>query len=219
MNNLQIFSNEQFGQIRTAEANDKIYFCSSDVAKALGYSDTAKAIKSHCKKDGWVFYPVIDSLGRKQKAKFIDEGNLYRLITHSKLPSAEKFEQWVFDEVLPEIRKSGAYGNLDIQSLISDTVRITTEEVIKKLIPILLMNSSIQQNFATSSTEKKIGKRVKHHSIIEQLDSPLRKVVEEMIFDPRCTYQDIVDYLGEAGISITITSVARYSRRLLPRED
>lgn len=110
MNEIQIFTNELFGSVRTLEQNDgKVLFCGSDVAKALGYSDTPKAIKAHCKADGWVICPVIDSMGRTQDAKFITEGNLYRLITHSKLPDAEKFERWVFDEILPTIRKHGAY--------------------------------------------------------------------------------------------------------------
>lgn len=59
---------------------------------------------------GWMNYPVIDSMDRQQEARFINEPNLYRLITHSKLPSAEKFEKWVFEEVLPTIRKTGHYG-------------------------------------------------------------------------------------------------------------
>lgn len=109
MNDLQIFEKPEFGSIRTTEKDGKVLFCGSDVAKALGYSDTAKAIKLHCKEDGWAFYPVTDSLGREQQAKFINEGNVYRLITHSKLPAAEQFEHWVFDEVLPTIRKTGTY--------------------------------------------------------------------------------------------------------------
>lgn len=109
MNEVQVFTNQRFGEIRTIEENGRVLFCGSDVAKALGYSDTPKAIKNHCKIDGWAIYPVTDSLGRTQQAKFINEGNLYRLITHSKLPSAEQFESWVFDEVLPTIRKTGSY--------------------------------------------------------------------------------------------------------------
>ena len=110
MNEIQIFTNELFGSVRTLEQNDgKVLFCGADVAKALGYSDTPKAIKAHCKADGWVICPVIDSMGRTQDAKFITEGNLYRLITHSKLPDAEKFERWVFDKILPSIHKHGAY--------------------------------------------------------------------------------------------------------------
>lgn len=109
MENLQVFRNEQFGEIRTIEENGKIFLCGSDCAKALGYKDAAKALKQHCKEDGWAFRPVTDRLGRKQNTKFITEGNLYRLITHSELPSAESFESWVFDEVLPSIRKHGGY--------------------------------------------------------------------------------------------------------------
>ena len=109
MEKLQIFECTEFGEIRTIEENGKILFCGSDVAKALGYVDTPKAIKTHCKEDGWAIYPVIDSLGREQQAKFITEGNVYRLVAHSKLPNAEKFESWIFDEVLPSIRKHGAY--------------------------------------------------------------------------------------------------------------
>lgn len=107
--NLEIFKNEQFGEVRTINENGKIMFCGSDVAKALGYIDTAKAIKQHCREDGWANYPVIDNLGRTQQAKFINEGNLYRLIASSKLESAQKFESWVFDEVLPSIRQTGGY--------------------------------------------------------------------------------------------------------------
>ena len=110
MNEIKIFKNADFGTIRTTTGESgKALFCGTDVAKALGYADTAKAIKAHCKEDGWAIYPVIDSIGRTQQAKFITEGNVYRLITHSKLPSAERFESWVFDEVLPTIRKHGAY--------------------------------------------------------------------------------------------------------------
>ena len=112
MNDLQIFKSDQFGEIRTLEdESGKVLFCGSDVAKALGYADTAKAIKLHCKEDGWAICPVIDSMGREQQAKFINEGNVYRLITHSKLPAAQQFESWVFDEVLPTIRRHGAYMN------------------------------------------------------------------------------------------------------------
>ncbi|MGI5825667.1 MAG: phage antirepressor [Bacillota bacterium] len=106
MNNIQIFSNEQFGEVRTIEDNGKVMFCGKDVAKALGYQRTADAITAHCK--GVCVLPT-PSNGGIQKMKYITEGDLYRLITHSKLPAAEKFESWVFDEVMPTIRKTGGY--------------------------------------------------------------------------------------------------------------
>lgn len=109
MNNLQIFNNAQFGEIRTIDENGTVLFCGSDIAKALGYSNTKDALARHCKEDGVVFHDLIDNMGREQHAKFINEGNVYRLITHSKLPAAEQFESWVFDEVLPTIRRNGAY--------------------------------------------------------------------------------------------------------------
>lgn len=106
---LQIFKNDGGGEIRVVEENGKVWFCSKDIATALGYADTKKAVIQHCKEDGVAIYPLIDSMGREQQAKFINEGNVYRLITHSKLPSAQKFESWVFDEVIPSIHKHGAY--------------------------------------------------------------------------------------------------------------
>lgn len=108
-NKMSVFTNEEFGEIRTMEVNSKIYFCGKDVATVLGYKDTVNALKTHCKQDGVVFYHLTDSLGRNQEVKFITEGNVYRLITRSKLPTAEEFERWLFDEVVPSIRKHGGY--------------------------------------------------------------------------------------------------------------
>ncbi len=99
MANLQVFENEQFGQVRTIRNNGKVMFCGKDVAVALGYKNTVDALNKHCKKDGVAICDLTDGLGRKQGAKFINKSNLYRLIAHSRLPEAEKFESWVFDEV------------------------------------------------------------------------------------------------------------------------
>lgn len=108
-NQIQVFSNDQFGQVRTVEQNGKVFFCGKDVAEALGYSNTKDAVSRHCKQKGVVKRDLLTN-GGKQRVVFIDEGNLYRLITHSKLPSAEQFESWVFDDVLPTLRKTGAYS-------------------------------------------------------------------------------------------------------------
>lgn len=110
MNELKIFSNEEFGQVRTVEIDDKPYFVATDIAKSLGYSNVTDAISRHCR---WVVkhdIPHPQSKNKTLEVNIIPEGDLYRLISHSELPSAEKFESWVFDEVLPSIRKHGMYA-------------------------------------------------------------------------------------------------------------
>ena len=103
---LQIFNNEEFGKIRTVKKNDVVYFAGSDVAKALGYAIPHKAVQTHCK--GVLKWNIPTDSGN-QDVLFITEGDVYRLIMRSKLPSAERFESWVMDEVLPSIRKNGGY--------------------------------------------------------------------------------------------------------------
>lgn len=105
MNELQIFNNEEFGQVRTVEIEGKPYFVGKDVANALGYSNPRDAISRHCK--GVVKRDTFKEGG--QQIALISEGDMYRLIAHSKLESAERFESWVFDEVLPTLRKTGSY--------------------------------------------------------------------------------------------------------------
>lgn len=106
MNELQIFENERFGTVRTLEEDGKVLFCAKDVAAALGYKRPADAISVHCK--GSVIRRLPTN-GGVQETKFISEGDIYRLAAKSELPGAEEFESWIFDEVLPSIRKHGAY--------------------------------------------------------------------------------------------------------------
>lgn len=105
-NKMAVFNNREFGSIRVIEQNGNYLFCGKDIAKALGYQRTADAISAHCK--GVCVLPT-PSNGGIQQMKFISEGDVYRLIVHSRLPGAERFEKWVFDEVLPMIRKTGGY--------------------------------------------------------------------------------------------------------------
>lgn len=103
---IKIFENEEFGSVRTIAENGKVLFCGSDVAKALGYRRPKDAITAHCK--GAVKRRLLTN-GGAQEMKMISEGDVYRLISHSRLPSAEKFESWIFDDVLPTIRRTGGY--------------------------------------------------------------------------------------------------------------
>lgn len=103
---MTVFQNAQFGEIRTLDENGKVLFCGSDVAKALGYSNPRKAVRDHTRGGTKRSTPTTSG---EQEMQFIPEGDVYRLITHSKLPAAMEFEAWVFDDVLPSIRRNGGY--------------------------------------------------------------------------------------------------------------
>lgn len=108
-NQLRIFNNEQFGKIRMVEIDDKPYFVATDIAKALGYVNPSDAVKKHCRWVAKCEVPHPQSKNKTLEVNVIPEGDMYRLITNSELPQAEKFESWVFDEVLPQIRRTGSY--------------------------------------------------------------------------------------------------------------
>ena len=105
-NKLAVFESGEFGRVRVIEENGRALFCGTDVAKALGYVRPRNAVNAHCK--GALKRGSLTD-GGVQELTFIPEGDVYRLITHSRLPGAERFEKWVFDEVLPAIRKTGGY--------------------------------------------------------------------------------------------------------------
>lgn len=107
-NELQIFKNSSFGNLEVLTIERKQWFPAIKVAEILGYANPRKAIRDHSKEKGVTIRSVLSNGGTQNK-KFIDEGNLYRLITKSKLPQAEQFEEWVFDDVLPTLRKTGSY--------------------------------------------------------------------------------------------------------------
>ena len=110
MNEMMIFQNVEFGVIRTmSNERGEALFCAKDVALALGYGQPRKAIARHVDEDDGVKRTLIDSLGRKQRAAFINESGLYALILSSKLEGAKRFKRWVTSEVLPAIRKQGGY--------------------------------------------------------------------------------------------------------------
>lgn len=165
MGELQIFKNEEFGEVRTVEIEGKPYFCGSDVAKALGYSEPHKAVTRHCRDDGMKRTPIADSLGRVQETVFIPEGDLYRLIVSSKLPTAEKFEHWVFDEVLPSIRKHGGY--------ISGQAEMSPEELMAKALQV---------------AQKTLEEREARIGVLAAENSAL--TVEKQILQPKADYFD-----------------------------
>ena len=132
MTDIQIFENPKFGKIRAIEIDGEPWFVGKDVASILGYADTVNALKKHVPEDDKIMGcqnttpSVTDSLGRKQWPTWINEAGVYALAFSSKLPDAEIFTKWVTHEVLPSIRKHGAY--------ISGQEDMTPEELIAKAL-------------------------------------------------------------------------------------
>lgn len=124
-NNIQIFKNSDFGEIRTLEENGAVLFCGSDVAKALGYARPNDAVTQHCRATVKRRTPIS---GKMQDINFIPESDLYLLVFSSKLPTAEKFTDWVTAEVLPSIRRNGGY--------IAGQESMTPEELMAKALTV-----------------------------------------------------------------------------------
>lgn len=168
---LMVFNNTNFGSIRTVELNGKIYFCGKDVAGALGYKETSKAIREHCKGVSKIDIPT---KGGIQETSFIPEGDVYRLITSSKLPTAEKFESWVFDEVLPSIRKNGGYienqENLTDEQLMAKALVVAQNVIAKKDAVIEEMKPKAEyfDSYCDASNLEEIGHLGKVTKIGEQ---------------------------------------------------
>ncbi len=108
MNGITTFENLEFGAIRTQIINNEPHFCLPDVCRALEIKNISQ-LKTRLNKDGVIISEVIDSVGRKQNANFVNELNLYKVIFQSRKESAERFTDWVAGEVLPSIRKTGGY--------------------------------------------------------------------------------------------------------------
>lgn len=109
MNGLQVFDNEEFGQVRTVVIKGEPWFVGKDIAGALGYEKERNAISNHVDEDDALKYGITDSVGRIQQTTVINESGLYSLIFGSKLETAKKFKRWVTSEVLPTLRKTGSY--------------------------------------------------------------------------------------------------------------
>lgn len=180
-NDIQIFSNPQFGEIRTLadEANEPL-FCAKDVASALGYADTADAIQRHCKSGKKVFRPHANGIGGVNMV-FITEKDVYRLIMRSNLPDAEKFQDWVCDEVLPSIRKHGGYivANEDD----------TADELMARALIV---------------AQRTLERREERIRLLEAVNTEQAKAISEM--SPKATYYNII---LQSPSTITVTQIAQ----------
>ena len=159
-NQIQTFTNDVFGTIRTITNDGQILFCGKDVAVALGYQDPTNAVKLHCK--GVANYHPLETAGGIQQVRFITEGDLYRLIISSKLPAAQKFEAWVFDEVLPTIRRHGMYA---IDELLAD------DEFLEHAIATLRAERA--KHLAAEQSLLEAAPKVSYYDVVLQSDSLL----------------------------------------------
>lgn len=129
MNNLQIFKNEEFGEIRSLEINNEPYFIGNDVATILGYRNTRDAILKHVDEEDKISDVAFYDGSQNRNMTVINESGLYSLIMSSKLPNAKKFKRWVTHEVIPSIRKTGGY--------IAGEENMTEDELVLKAMNVL----------------------------------------------------------------------------------
>ncbi|HAT1138352.1 TPA: BRO family protein [Corynebacterium striatum] len=183
---LQVFTNDAFGTIRTVEHEDKVYFCGRDVATALGYKDPVNAIKQHGR--GVAFHhPITDALGRTQEARFITEGDMYRLIASSKLASAQAFESWVFDDVLPAIRRHGLYAIDEV---------LQNDDFLERAITQL--RSERAKRLVAEQALLEAAPKVSYYDVVLQADSLLSTT--EIAKDYGLSAKKLNSLLHEAGV-------------------
>ncbi|WP_313527844.1 BRO family protein [Anaerotignum sp.] len=189
MHELKIFENEEFGQIRTLVDKDgTILFCGSDVAKALGYGQPHKAIERHCRYGMKRTIPHPQNITKSIEMLFIKESDVYRLIMKSKLPSAEQFEKWVCEEVLPAIRKYGAYVTAPKLAEI-----IANPESLELLLKQLLAETQKNKELEQKLTEL-VPKGVYYDRLIEtEMLTNFRITAHELGIKPMAFTQFLID--------------------------
>lgn len=208
MNELKVFQNSEFGELGILLIDGKEYFPATQCAEILGYVKPRNAISRHCK--GALKQGVLTE-GGIQQVNYIPEGDLYRLIVNSKLPAAERFERWVFDEVLPALRKYGSYGEIQLEELIAKTVTMTVTETIKQLMPIMQsQNNTTCRDILKEDTR---ARRLKQ-SKIAQLKPELRTIVDDMLLSRQYRYIDIQSFLRLHGIVISLAAIGNYKNTL-----
>lgn len=189
MNQLEIFKNREFGEIRTVVINAEPWFVGKDIAEVLGYSNSRKAILDHVDDEDKIDGVTIrDSIGRDQAAVVINESGLYALIFGSKMASAKRFKHWVTSEVLPQIRKNGSYQK-----------RLTPEEMMRIQLGMVDDHENRIEHLENTMTidygrqqelKKSVNKRV--IEVLGGKKAPAYKEMSKKVFT-ECN-RDIQDY-------------------------
>lgn len=166
---LKILEHEDFGNVRVIYEDGKYLFCAKDIANALGYKDTTNAIKQHCR---WVVkrhLPHPQSPGKTIEMVFIPEGDVYRLITHSALPSAERFEKWLFDEVLPSLRKSTGLEAFEVFRMLDKEHQ---RKAMEKLRDSIVAPVGVDYIKANTIADKCVSTRYGYEKMLKKGDMP-----------------------------------------------
>ncbi len=191
-----LFENQEFGQLRMIFIEGKQYFMANDVAKALGYSEPKNAVARHCK--GALKQSYLTN-GGKQEVNFIPEGDVYRLIIRSKLPKAEEFEKWVFDEILPSIRQTGNYISGTSPYSIQDIVK----ETICQVVPVII------QELEDKSEREKYAERE-----LEKLEMKVKRRIERLLYSGKHNYTGISKILQSEGFEISPKTICFYAESM-----
>ncbi|MCG4811203.1 ORF6C domain-containing protein [Faecalibacillus intestinalis] len=187
MEELQIFNNEEFGNVRSLVIDNEPWFVGKDVAEALGYKNVrdslARHIDSDDKRDGVVIH---DSMGREQKPIIINESGLYSLILSSKLESAKKFKHWVTSEVLPTLRKTGSYAKVptDPRELLMLTIK-AHEQTAQRVDVLEEKVSDLEKSTTIDSSQQYTLERIAKTTVISALggiDSRAYQLMSRKIF-------------------------------------
>ena len=189
-NPFRIFENEKFGELEVFMEEGTVWLEASKSAEILGYKNPRKAIKDHCLQEGVTIRYSLTN-GGKQEKKFITEGNLYRLIARSKLPNAIEFERWIFDTVIPSIRKYGYYSN--------ETPKISREDELMLKVMKSKNEAELLSNMAIYNLEVVV---------------PMQKELE-MARPKIQTYNEFLDAEGTANTTTIAKSFGLSSGRLL----
>ncbi len=238
MNDLKVFSNSEFGELGVMVIDGKEWFPATQCASILGYSNPRDAIKRHCKSEGVVKHDGVSYTTNQHgvtsqqitEIKYINEGNLYRLIVHSKLPKAVEFEKWIFDTVLPSIRHNGGYI-ANAEDLIAKTATAVVSEVMKQLVPLLSQISRPQLQpviMQTVQPQSVIGITIpykyeykpaakycsRHNpSVIEQLGDELKTQVHTMMASGSYSSEKISEFLAQHNVKLSQQAICKYKRK------
>lgn len=214
MEEMKIFNNSEFGTLEVISINGKEYFPATLCATILGYSNPRDAISKHCRCVAKHDVPHPQNPSKLLSINVIPEGDLYRLITHSKLPAAERFESWIFDEVIPEIRQTGGYSynhqitEIDIAKIVSQAVSAAVSEVIKYM-SAGTTNSQIQENHSSIDVSCPIAQcklETFPPEIVDKVDTFFRQMIERQSIN----FSYIARYCTANGYPISNPAVKRY---------